>query len=444
MSVSIRIAAIVALLVLGVNGPENGLAKGESKGAAAAPKAGTEKPTIAVLYFDATGDFTIRSPGYVVASQLQQVLQSGFAVVDYEQLNRMLAEDGLLMSDLRSICQGRGGPELLAAARKSRCVEYLVVGSVSKDKKGLLKLTASMCDWQSGQTDVGRQVTLEQKGWVDFVARLPEFAAKLTGQMASLQAGHAKPLTLAVAGATKITLVRVPAGRFIMGSAPGEKHRGADEGPRRALTITNPFYMGVTEVTQKQYQALMGTTPWKRKASPPFKDMDFPATTVTWVNATDFCNKLSTAVGKTVRLPTEAEWEYACRAGSKTVFCYGDDPDCTRLWRYASCKQSPVSGGPYGTDTDSVAWHRPNAWGLYDMHGGVWEWCSDRYAPSYDKAATEDPQGPDAGDSRVVRDGARKNLPWSCRSANRHWVKPTHKERHIGFRIVIPADEVSK
>jgi formylglycine-generating enzyme required for sulfatase activity len=151
---------------------------------------------------------------------------------------------------------------------------------------------------------------------------------------------------------------------------------------------------------------------------------------VSWDDAVEFCRKLSQASGKTVRLPTEAQWEYACRAGSKTRFSYGDDPDYSKLGDYAWYTANSES------KTHPVGQKRPNEWGLYDMHGNVWQWCSDWYADSYANANNTDPQGPDSGSVRVLRGGGWGVTPQFCRSASRDWFAPVGRS-YGGFRVSV-------
>ena len=183
--------------------------------------------------------------------------------------------------------------------------------------------------------------------------------------------------------------------------------------------------MGVYEVTQEQYEAVMGTNPSM------FKGPENPVEQVSWNDAVEFCKKLSTKTGKMVRLPTEAQWEYACRAGSKTAFGYGDDADYSNLGDYAWYTNNSES------KTHPVGQKKPNAWGLYDMHGNVWEWCSDWHAESYANAKTTDPQGPGSGTHRVVRGGGWCNDPQGCRSAFRFRLTPDRRDYNIGFRVAV-------
>ena len=236
----------------------------------------------------------------------------------------------------------------------------------------------------------------------------------------------AKELTLDLGNKVTLKLALVPAGKFTMGSPESEKDRNKDEGPQREVTISQPFYMGVYEVTQEQYEQVMGSNPSN------FKGAQNPVERVSWNDAVEFCKKLSTKTGKTVRLPTEAQWEYACRAGSKTRFHYGDDDDYGQLDDYAW----------YTKDSDrkthAVGQKKPNDFGLYDMYGNVWEWCSDWYADSYANANKTDPPGPGSGAFRVLRGGSWSGNPPLCRSAGRFRFSPDLRGVYIfGFRVSV-------
>jgi len=228
-----------------------------------------------------------------------------------------------------------------------------------------------------------------------------------------------------------LDLVLIPAGKFVMGSPDTEKGRMSDEGPQREVTISKPFYMGVTEVTQAQWRAVMGTEPW-RGARFTASVADYAANWISWNDTVAFCKALSKKTGKTVRLPTEAEWEYACRAGSKTRFSFGDDD--TKLGDYAWYLGNVRDEGeicelPVGRK-------KPNAWGLYDMHGNLYERCADCYADSYADAKLVDPQGPSLGSQRVFRGGSWINGPENSRSAER-MKGVSDGSFAIGFRVVV-------
>jgi len=223
-------------------------------------------------------------------------------------------------------------------------------------------------------------------------------------------------------------LAYIPPGRFLMGSPPTEKNRDPDEGPQHSVEISKGFYIGVTEVTQAQWQAVMGSN------NSYFKGENLPAEMLSWEQAAEFCRRLSALENKTYRLPTEAEWEYACRAGSTGRFCFGESDSA--LGEYAWFAENSDS------TTHPVATKRPNAYGLYDMHGNVWEWCSDWYDPNYyARSPATDPCGPATGQYRVLRGGSRAHYGRYCRSANRRWVSPTISSSIDGFRVVLEVDE---
>jgi formylglycine-generating enzyme required for sulfatase activity len=221
-------------------------------------------------------------------------------------------------------------------------------------------------------------------------------------------------------------LVAIPAGEFLMGSPATERARRGNEGPQRRVTITKAFYMGATEVTQSQYQALMGKNPSR------FNGTQGPVEQATWNDATAFCKALSKKTGKRVVLPTEAQWEYASRGGANTGFSFGDDyKDLgTHGWFRANS----------GDRTQPVGRKKPNAFGLYDMHGNVWEWCRDGFDDSfYAKAKNVDPENTTASRYRVQRGGSWSNDAPSCRSAMRGRSAPGDRRADFGFRVALEA-----
>jgi formylglycine-generating enzyme required for sulfatase activity len=229
-------------------------------------------------------------------------------------------------------------------------------------------------------------------------------------------------LTLDLGGGVTMKLVRIPAGKFMMGSPDPEEGRAFNE-TQHEVTLSKPFYMGVTEVTQAQYQAIMDTNPSN------FKGETNPVEVVSWTEATEFCKKLTEKTRQAVRLPTEAEWEYACRAGTTTAFSFGDADSA--LGDYA------WYGANSGDETHPVGQKKPNAWGLYDMHGNVMEWCADWYK-DYPKGAVTDPQGPASGSGRVLRGGSWNDDPDFCRSAYRYpFDTPDDRAINYGFRVVV-------
>ncbi len=178
--------------------------------------------------------------------------------------------------------------------------------------------------------------------------------------------------------------------------------------------------MGVYEVTQQQYEKVMGENPsW-------FKGAANPVEGVPWADATEFCKRLSAKEGKTYRLPTEAEWEYACRAGTTTAYSFGDDE--SRLGEYA------WFGGHSGGKTHPVGQKKPNAWGLYDMHGNVSEWCQDCYG-DYPNSLAPYPGGLGPAFYRAIRGGGWNSRAWSCRSVRRNGQPPKERFNCVGFRV---------
>lgn len=208
-------------------------------------------------------------------------------------------------------------------------------------------------------------------------------------------AAPADGLTVELGNGLTMLFARIPAGAFLMGSPETEQARSSDEGPQREVTISKPFFMGMLMVTQAQYQQVMGDNP-----SVTAKGGDWPVDNVRWEMAQAFCAKLSTTSGKTVRLPTEAEFEYATRAGTTTRYFFGDDPDYQQLSAYAWTWKDVKE------DLQPVGRKQPNPWGLYDVHGMVWQWCSDWYADAYPAGTQTDPTGPEQGTYRVLRGGA--------------------------------------
>jgi formylglycine-generating enzyme required for sulfatase activity len=228
-------------------------------------------------------------------------------------------------------------------------------------------------------------------------------------------------------------LVLIPAGEFTMGSSTDEAERRDDEGPQHRVRITRPFYLGAYEVTQAQYEKVMGKNPSA------FKGPTRPVESVRWNDAVEFCRRLSREEGRTYRLPTEAEWEYACRARSTTPFTYGKALSTRTDANFnADYSYNGSETGPYREETVPVGSFRPNAWGLYDMHGNVWEWCQDWFASDYyQKSPANDPPGPTSGTYRVDRGGAWSVDAAGSRSASRDGCSPNMSDYSRGFRVVL-------
>jgi formylglycine-generating enzyme required for sulfatase activity len=227
-------------------------------------------------------------------------------------------------------------------------------------------------------------------------------------------------------------LVLVPPGEFMMGSPESDEDASVREQPQHKVRITQPFYLGVTEVTQGQWESVMETRPWEGEKYVK-EGTDYAATWVSWEDAQEFCRKLSETEGVAYRLPTEAEWEYACRAGTTTVYHFGNDESDLGDYGWFEDNAADV-GEEYA---HQVGLKKPNAFGLYDMHGNVWEWCQDWYAEDYyANSPTDDPQGPsEEGSYRVDRGGSWYGAARLCRSANRSWYDPSDRYGSLGFRV---------
>jgi formylglycine-generating enzyme required for sulfatase activity len=235
--------------------------------------------------------------------------------------------------------------------------------------------------------------------------------------------------------------VLIPAGTFEMGSADGDREAAANEKLRHRVTISKPFYLGKFEVTQAQWEAVMGSSPYSEPRSNPYYGLPGMAArlrkpanpaTVSWNDAQEFIGRLNRKGGHNrYRLPTEAEWEYAARAGTATSYSFGDD--ARQLGHYAWYGEDFASGS-----THPVGQKAANPWGLHDVHGNVWEWVQDWYDAGYHASSpTVDPPGPRTGSSRVVRGGSWHQTATSWRSAFRRQYEPDYRGISIGFRVAL-------
>jgi formylglycine-generating enzyme required for sulfatase activity len=245
------------------------------------------------------------------------------------------------------------------------------------------------------------------------------------------------PATLALL-APSIFLSWIPAGAFLMGSPDSEVDRDADEGPQTTVTIRRGFWMGRYEVTQREYIDLIGSNPSYHTNS-----LNQPVGFLTWDEATAYCAALTQRERTSgripgdyaYRLPKEAEWECACRAGTTTRFSYGDDPGYAALGEYAWYVENS------GDTTHPVGGKLPNPWGLYDMYGNVWEFCQDWYGNSYSGGSVTDPQGPATGTMHILRGSSYYYAGRPCRSANRGAMETAGKRWDVGFRVVLARTE---
>ena len=237
----------------------------------------------------------------------------------------------------------------------------------------------------------------------------------------------AEPIVLTMPKGTKMEFMPIPVGEFVMGSPRDEEGRDKDE-DQVQVSITKAFYMGKTEVTEAQYSEMIDGV------SPSDNAQNKPMTKVSWFDATAFCKRLTAwahAQGKMLgwkfTLPTEAQWEYACRAGTTTKYHSGNE--------IADLKRVACYSGGSGKGKNQVARKAPNAWGLYDMHGNVDEWCLDWYRSRLRGGV--DPAGSVTGSRRVIRGGGGDCSPRSCRSADRFYDAPTRRGYDLGFRVAL-------
>jgi uncharacterized protein (TIGR02996 family) len=221
-----------------------------------------------------------------------------------------------------------------------------------------------------------------------------------------------------------MVLTLIPPGTFLMGSPRSEPERQSGETWHR-VTLTRAFWVGIHPVTQQQWRAVTGTNPSR------FEGDTRPVESVSWDDCQDFCRRLSRSEGRPYRLPTEAEWEYACRAGTTTPYYFGQ----TISRRQANCN----GNGAYRGHTTATGTFLPNRWGLTDLHGNLWEWCQDWFG-KYPRGAVTDPRGPETGEVRVLRGGSWGSYPSWCRSASHCSFANTLDFRYSGFRVVVPAD----
>jgi formylglycine-generating enzyme required for sulfatase activity len=230
-----------------------------------------------------------------------------------------------------------------------------------------------------------------------------------------------KTISFDVGGGVKMDLVLIRSGSFMMGDENGD----AEEKPAHKVTIAKPFYLGKYEVTQEQWNAVIGSN------RSHYQGATNPVERISWEDCQKFVKKLNEKFaesGVTFSLPTEAQWEYACRGGASTRYSFGDDE--------ASLSEYSWFEGNAGGKTHPVGKKKPNAWGLYDMHGNVWEWCADWYEGNYyEPSPASDPTGQATGSHRVLRGGSWSDGAFNCRSAYRYCLPPWFCVYCYGFRV---------
>jgi formylglycine-generating enzyme required for sulfatase activity len=243
--------------------------------------------------------------------------------------------------------------------------------------------------------------------------------------------GRAEFFTEDLGNNVVLEMVAIPGGKFFMGSPENESERSSDESPQHTVTI-QPFFMGKFPVTQSQWAAVaaLGKVNIDLDSKPSnFKGANLPVEQVSWDNAVEFCARLSNQTGKTYHLPSEAEWEYACRAGTTTPFYFGETIT-TDLANY----------GEYYQQTTDVGKFPANPFGLFDMHGNTWEWCQDEWHKNYNNAPADGSvwmSGNYSQHRRLLRGGTWYLNAWDCRSANRSSSARANRFSYVGFRVVV-------
>jgi uncharacterized protein (TIGR02996 family) len=302
----------------------------------------------------------------------------------------------------------------------------------------------ALADWleEDGQSDRAELIRLVRTLRTVPVMKRSKRRAALEDRVAELLRAGVRPAVPEITNSVGMRLALIPPGHFRMGSPRDESERGREE-VIHEVSITKPFYLGVFSVTQEQFALLMGdhsnhcSDSGARDRVAGLDTRNFPAEMVSWDDAREFCRRLSQRDGRTYRLPTEAEWEYACRGGSAstTAFYFGDRLT-TDLANFDG--QLPSSGDARSGlgRTCPVGSYPPNVFGLYDMHGNVFQWCSD-WIGAYERKSAKDPTGPAEGSYRTIRGGGWACEVKHCRSANRGQNDVTYRGYQNGVRVAL-------
>lgn len=374
--------------------------------------------------------------GLLVAMCLAAIGMGWFAMREHQRLAE--AESAAASRLEAAVAQARKDGEAKAAPVQEQKVKPAVIAMGEAEKQELMSkvdaLESEKASLAKAKSEIEAKLAETEKEltiWREQEAmQLQAQAAKREKQRLSAEARRlameAKSRQVDLGGGVMLELLRCPAGSFQMGSPEDEAGRNPDE-TRHTVTLTRPFWMGKFEVTQAQWTALMA------KDLSAFKGPDLPVDTVSWHEAMAFCQKLTERerlAGRLqleyeYRLPTEAEWEYACRAGSAAAYAGSGISD--EMGWYDS-----NSGGK----PQPVGQKRANAWGLCDMHGNVWEWCND-WEKEYPAEPAAEPRGPPTGSNRVIRGGSWFNPARNCRSATRNGNFPSYRMGIVGFRVAL-------
>ena len=269
------------------------------------------------------------------------------------------------------------------------------------------------------------------------------------GREVKREKGQAQYFTEDLGNGIALEMVAIPGGKFLMGTEDSEIERLCKkfdwegfrrEKPQHEVTL-QPFFMGKFQVTQAQWRAIASLPKVERDLDPDpsnFKGDNRPVEQVSWYNAVEFCARLSRHTGREYRLPSEAEWEYACRVSTTTPFHFGETITGELANYPASETYADEPKGEYRGQTTPVGSFPPNAFGLYDMHGNVWEWCADPWHGNYEGAPNNGSVWDTGGDEdlQVLRGGSWLNQPEDCRSATRDYYNPVNDDHDFGFRVV--------
>jgi uncharacterized protein (TIGR02996 family) len=295
-----------------------------------------------------------------------------------------------------------------------------------------------LADWLEENDDLPRAEFLRLHRQMLATCTEPERHPERAGQqerLVELLAEGVRPCvpqqTVALGDGPDMTFVWIAPGTFLMGSLPDDLGRDPDEGPQHKVTLTQGFWLGTTPVTQAQWHAVMGSTPSD------FRGKTRPVDCVSWFDCQELCRQLESRANQRFRLPTEAEWEHACRAGTTTPYITGSDLEALKLAGWCSYNGNLGSA----RRTKPVGRFLPNFWGLFDMHGNVWEWCADWCDEEYyEHSPAVDPQGPEDGFLRILRGGSWWEEPRFSRSSHRCWYDPDAPYNTCGFRLVLCPD----
>ena len=266
----------------------------------------------------------------------------------------------------------------------------------------------------------------------------------LEARQRELLASGVKPvgpfLNLSIAKGIEMTFACIAPGTFLMGS-PETELEPDDNEELHEVTLTKPFFMGIHQVTQEQWQAIMGSNPSL------FEGENLPVEQVSWEDCIAFCKKLSERTGRLCTLPSEAQWEYACRAGTTTTFSFGEAISTNQAnyngsFDYVTPMNFRSADGEYREKTTPVGSFDANALGLFDMHGNLWDWCEDYYGNYAELKSLKDPAQSikQSENRRVLRGGGWGDVAWGCRSAYRLRSSPDHRSSNFGFRVCLRLD----